>query len=115
MADENLSPREEANGFQTPAFERFFPRRVSKRAKNNVRKFAANRAGERVGGIFLFRGLWGNYETIYVVPHQVSQKGCIGLSQRLFIAFQLFVPHPPLFMANKLLPHVGLLARIAFK
>jgi hypothetical protein len=43
--------------------------------KNTVQKFAANRSGERVGGIFVFRGLWGDYETICVVPRQGSQQG----------------------------------------
>ena len=40
---------------------------------------------------------------------------CIGLSQRLFYCLQLFVPHPPSWLFNKDLPHVGLAERICFR
>ena len=41
--------------------------------KNSFQKFAANQSGERVGGIFVFLELWGDYETICIVPRQGSQ------------------------------------------
>ena len=50
VVDENLSPREEANGFQTRAFDRFFPRRVSIRAKklfSKIRSQSVRRASWR--------------------------------------------------------------------
>jgi hypothetical protein len=40
---------------------------------------------------------------------------CIGLSQRLSYCLQLFVPHPPSWLFNKDLPHVGLSVRICRK
>ena len=40
--------------------------------KNAFQKFAANQSGERVGGIFVFLELWGDYETICIVPRQGS-------------------------------------------
>ncbi len=72
MATEKLPPQEEAIGLETPAFDRLLPICVSIRAKNSFQKFAANQSGERVGGIFLFLELWGDYETICVVPRQGS-------------------------------------------
>ncbi len=35
------------------------------------------------------------------IIYNFSVKLCVGLAQRLIIAFQLFVPHLPLLMANK--------------
>ena len=40
---------------------------------------------------------------------------CVGLSQRLFYCHQLFVPHPPSWLSNKDLPHVGWRWRMFFK
>ena len=53
--------------------------------KNSFQKFAANQSGERVGGIFLFLELWGDYETICVVPRQGSQQLHWKASQANFL------------------------------
>ena len=49
--------------------------------KYAFQKFAANQSGERVGGIFVFLELWGDYETICIVPRQGSH-----CAQTLFVS-----------------------------
>ncbi len=80
MRDENLSQRGEGNGFQTPAFDRLLPRRVSIRAKKIFPKIYGDfffwniqpisQESELAG--FFFLELWGDYVTICIVPRQGS-------------------------------------------